>query len=260
MDFASIIGLALGFGSLVLSYKMDGGELRSLMMLNAVVIVFGGAFGSVFLAYGFGQLKKLPALIMQAFTTPKSKIPETIDFLVMLSENARKDGLLSLEKTVTDQPKIDSFLKRGVLMVIDGADLEQIRELLENDIHLYEQKAKMEISMFDSLASFAPSFGMIGTIVGLVQVLGNMESPEQMAKSIGVAFIATLYGVVTANMFCLPITNKLKIQLSKYCKEKEMIIEGICAIRNGVNPKMLREKLSSYLIFQDKSSPKGVNK
>ena len=255
MDFASIIGIILGVGSIALGYVMDEGNLAALLLLSAAVIVFGGSFGSVILSYGMNQLKRMPALFFQAFRTPKSKIPKIIDFLVVLSESARKDGLLSLEKIIeNEQAKgpIDPLLKRGAMMVIDGTDLEQIRELLENEISLFEQKEKIDISMFESLGGYGPAYGMIATIAGLIRVLANMSSPEQMAESIGVAFTATLYGVVFANAVCLPVANKLTTKLNRYILEKEMIVEGICAIRNGVNPKMLREKLSPYLLFDSK--------
>ena len=135
-------------------------------------------------------------------------------------------------------------------MVVDGADLEQIKSFLETDISVYEQKASIEIGMFNSMAAYAPAYGMIGTIMGLIQVLANMESPETMAAAISVAFITTLYGVVIANALCIPAASKLKLRLDYYQTEKEMIIEGICGIRNGDNPKILRERLSPYLIHE----------
>lgn len=140
-----------------------------------------------------------------------------------------------------------------MLMVIDGADLEQIKEYLETEITIYEDRCKSEISIFDAMGGYAPAYGMIGTIMGLIQVLANMESPEQMAAAIAVAFITTLYGVVLANAILLPAGNKLRIMLGADLTEKEMIIEGICSIRNGQNPKMLKEKLS---VFLDKADTK----
>jgi chemotaxis protein MotA len=184
--------------------------------------------------------------------TLATTIANTIDFLVMLSENARREGLLSLEKIIeNDQTKerIDPLLKRGAMMVIDGADLEQVRELLENDIYIYEQKTKTEISMFESCAAYAPAYGMIGTIMGLIQVLAYMTSPEAMAAAISVAFITTLYGSLIANVICIPAANKLRVRLEYSATIKEMIIEGICGIRNGDNPKILRERLSPYLVY-----------
>jgi len=260
MDIASIIGLILGVGSLVLGYTMDNGDLKALWLVSAFIIVVGGSAGSVAISYGFSELKKMPVLLLQIFKTPKSTRSKTIDYIVSLSEQSRREGLLSLEKMLeNNDPKtpLDPLLKKGMLMVIDGADLEQIKELLETEIYVYEERTKTEISTFESFAGYAPAFGMIGTIMGLIQVLANMESPEQMASSIAVAFITTLYGVVIANIICMPTVNKLKVRLKAELLEKDMIIEGVCSIRNGLNPKMLRDKLSSYAETEPRTKAKA---
>lgn len=250
MDIASILGFIIGIGSLILGYTMDNGNFQSLWLVSALIIVVGGSLGSVSLTYGMSSLTKMPLLYAKTFIKKKSTLSKKIDYIVMISENARKEGILSIEKIIEDnstKEQPDPLLKRGVLMVIDGADLEQIRELLETELYVLEKNKKNEIAMFEAFAGYAPAYGMIGTIIGLIQVLSNMESPEQMTSSIAVAFITTLYGVFIANLFCLPIAAKLRRQLQQLLLEKEMIIEGICAIRNGVNPKTLRDKLSIYL-------------
>lgn len=267
MDIASILGFILGFGLLAVGYAMDGGNVRSLWLPSAMVIVVGGSLGGVFVSYGMRQLRQFPSLMFEIMKKPKSTIQKTIDYLVMLSENSRRSGLLSLESIISEEKpkeKIDPFLKRGILMAVDGTDPEEINEILQNFIYVHEQDKLISISMLDALGAFSPAFGMVGTIIGLIQVLqADMDSPEQLTKAIGVAFITTLYGVLLANLFFLPAATKLKSRLSVYRMEKEMIIEGICAIRNGVNPRLLREKLSSYLQMENtktnkrRSSTKG---
>ena len=145
-------------------------------------------------------------------------------------------------------------------MVVDGTDSEKINEILQNDIYVYEQSRGIDISMFESMGSYAPAFGMIGTIVGLIQLLSaGMDDPAALTKAIGVAFITTLYGSLVANCFFLPAANKLRSRLSVYRLEKEMIIEAVCAIRNGVNPRLLEEQLSSYLVLaSSKKAAKGL--
>jgi len=260
MDIASILGIVVGLGCVILGFTSDGGSVKSLANFPAFMIVFGGAFGATAISYGIEELKKLPSLIKQTFKSPKSNISVTIDYIVMLSENARKEGLLSIEKIIeeTSTKAPDPLLKRGIMMVIDGVDLEQIRELLETEISVYEAQAKTEISIFEALGGYGPTFGMVGTIMGLVRVLSNMDSPEEMVSSIAVAFIATLYGVASANLLFLPMASKLKLRLKQYILGKEMIIEGVCAIRNGINPKMLRDKLSVYI--QDEANLKKGKK
>ena len=252
MDIASILGYIIGLGSIAFGYTMDGGDLRALFMLSAVIITLGGSVGATFIAYGLNQILQIPKLLLEVFTLPKSTINKTIEYLVNLSKIARQSGLLSLEKAMNEQDakSIDPFLKRGILMVVDGTDPEKINDILQNDIYVYETNKTLNISMFESMGAFTPAFGMVGTIVGLIQVLSaGMDNPDKLTKAIGVAFITTLYGVILANVIFLPSANKLKSRLQTYRLEKEMIIEAVCAIRNGVNPRMLSEQLSSYQIL-----------
>lgn len=254
MDIASIIGIIAGFGFVLYGYVMDGGNLSGLIMLSAIVITCGGTFGAVLLSFSFDNLKNFPKLCWEAFKKPKSRINETIDLLISLSRTAKQNGLLSLEKSITDaegqkKDSVDPFVKKGILLAVDGTDPEKIQEILTNDIFIYEQRKLADISMFDVAAQFAPAFGMIGTIVGLIQMLSlGMDDPNTLTKAIGVAFITTLYGSLLANCLFSPISTKLKARLAVYRLEKEMIIDAVCAIRNGINPKMLHEQLSVYSV------------
>ncbi len=266
MDISTILGFLVGFGSIYFGYTMDGGNVGSLMMLSAIIIVLGGSIGGLFMSYGLSEIAKLPKLFVEVFLLPKATIAGTIDYLVLLATRARQGGLLSLEKEITsaDAKKVDPFLKRGVLMVVDGTDAEKISEILQNDIYIYETSRTVSISMFDALGGYAPTFGMVGTIIGLIMMLGaGMGNPDELTKAIGVAFITTLYGVLLANLFFVPCASKLRNRMSNYRMEKEMIIEAVCAIRNGINPRLLQEQLSSYYILspgkQQKSAAKGEN-
>lgn len=249
VDFTSIIGVIAGIALVLIGFAMDGGSLRVLMLLSAAVIVFGGSLGATLFSYGFEQVKMFPRLVIDLFIIPKSNINSTIEYLINLSDKARKDGLLSLEKELQEsqgKKEPDPFLKKAVLMIIDGTDPDEIRDILENEINIYEKKRLAAISMFDSLSAFAPAFGMVGTIMGLIMLLQDMSSPEQLTKSIAVAFVTTLYGVLAANLLFTPASRKLKNRLSDYRLEKEMIIEGVCAIRDSINPRLLKERLSVY--------------
>ena len=252
MDLFSIIGFIAGAGFVLFGFTMDGGSIASLGKASSALIVFGGSFGALCLSYGVKQIKNLPKLIIEVFKAPKSTVNETVEYLVKLSQTAKENGLLSLEKAVSEG-NVDPFIKRGILSVVDGTDPEKISEMMQNDIYVYEQDKLLSISMFDSIGGYGPAFGMIGTIIGMIQLLSSESSdPSELTKAIGVAFTATLYGVASANLIFLPIASKLKARLSIYRLEKEMIIEAVCAIRNGVNPKMLKEQLSSYLVLASK--------
>lgn len=262
MDLTSVIGLIGGLGLVALGYAIDGGNVASLWMLSAMIIVLGGTFGSLCLSVGFNNLRNFPKLFIEVFIKPKSTLGKTIEYLVELSQTAKQNGLLSLEKSVSsNDPKkqIDPFLKKGILSVVDGIDPEKINDILQNEIYVYEQNRNVEISMFDSCAAYAPAFGMIGTIIGLIQMLAaGMEDPSQLTKAIGVAFITTLYGSLFANCLFIPSAAKLRSRMTLYRAEKEMIIDAVCAIRNGINPKMLQEQLSSYLILDPKAKTKST--
>lgn len=248
MDFASLFGLIFGIGSIAVGYAIDGGSLSSLWMFSAMLITLGGSIGAICVSYGLPQLIKMPGLILSILIKPKSTIRQTANLLHFYSQNARQSGLLSLERLVTEQQNDNPFLKRSILMVVDGTDAEKISSILENDIDIEEQNRMTEIQMFDTMAAYCPAFGMVGTIVGLIRVLAaGMDDPNALTKAIGIAFITTLYGVLLANLLLIPVSTKLKARLKASRLEKEMIIEAVCAIRNGINPRLLREQLSSYV-------------
>lgn len=257
MDISTILGVIIGFGMIITGFLLEKGILSSLFLISPAVIVFGGTIGAVMLSFTMKDISRVPKIFLSICKLPKNNINALIDYLVMLSETSKREGLLSLEKVLeADQlkNKVDPFLKRGTLMVIDGTDLQGIQDLLETEIYLYEQKTKIDISIFEAAGGYSPTMGIIGTVLGLIQVLSNMSTPEELAKSIAVAFIATLYGVAFANLLYLPIGNKLKVKLKYYKLEKGMIIDGICSIRNGENPKLVRERLSTYMMFESKGA------
>ncbi len=255
MDFASLFGLIFGIGSIVVGYALSGGDITSLWMFSALLITLGGSIGAISVSYGLSTLIKMPQLILSIIVKPKNTIRQTADLLHFYSQNARQNGLLSLERLVSEQQNVNPFLKRSILMVVDGTDAEKISTILENDISVEEQKRNTEIQMFETMAAYCPAFGMVGTIIGMIQVLSaGMEDPNALVKAIGVAFITTLYGVLLANLLFIPTATKLKARLKDERLEKEMIIEGVCAIRNGINPRLLKEQLASY--YMTYSTPK----
>ncbi len=264
MDISTLLGFIVGFGSIYIGYTMDGGDVGSLMMLSAIIIVLGGSIGGLFMSYGLKDIAKLPKLFVEVLILPKATVSGTIEYLVLLATRARQGGLLNLEKeinTVDPKKPVDPFIKRGVLMVVDGTDSDKISDILQNDIYIYETSRSIGISMFDALGAYAPTFGMVGTIVGLIMMLSaGMGNPDELTKAIGVAFITTLYGVLLANLFFVPCASKLRNRMSMYRLEKEMVIEAVCAIRNGINPRLLQEQLSSYYILEPGKAKKGAEK
>ncbi|HWQ42722.1 MAG TPA: flagellar motor protein [Desulfosporosinus sp.] len=258
MDLSTIIGLVLGFSALIIGYILEGGTVGSLGGKSAAIIVFGGTAGAVLTSFPISDLKNLPKWVKTAFTTQAFGTGEAYETLVRFAEKARREGLLSLEQeleTVTDR-----FTRSGMQLVIDGTDPEITREILESNIAVLEKRHKVGISVFESAGGYAPTMGIIGTVMGLVMVLGNLSDPEALSHSIAAAFLATLYGVASANLIYFPIATKLKMKDKAEVSGMEMILDGILSIQAGENPSILKEKLKTHvgtLLPSEKKAQEG---
>lgn len=245
MDLATVIGMLLAWGALIGGLLLEGGELKSLVNIPAGLLVFGGTLGAGIISFKMDQIVGVPAVLMQAFTSKTHDMAEVIYTLVQLAERARREGLLVLEE---DTRRIDdAFLQRGMRLAIDGTDPELLRTILTTDIHFLNQRHKMGESIFSTLGGFAPTLGIIGTVMGLIHMLANLSDPSKMGPLIAGAFIATLYGVSSANLLFLPIANKLKIYSAEEVMIREIIVEGVLSIQAGDNPRIVEEKLKAYL-------------
>lgn len=250
MDLATVLGIVLGFGALIVAFVLEGGHLSSLIGITAYMIIFGGTFGATMTSYGLKDMLELPKLIMKAIKTPPDRRAVLVEEIVKLAEIARRDGLLALE----NQPIEDPFLKKGVMLVVDGTDAELTEQILHADVEAMEQRHARGYGIFQTMGGFAPTMGIIGTVMGLVHVLSSLKDPESLGPAIAVAFLATLYGVATANLLWLPLYNKLKLRSKEEVTEKQLIIEGVLGIQAGENPRMLREKLLVHLPPQARAS------
>lgn len=239
MDIATLVGIVLGFASLIVAFLMEGGHAESLLGITAAMIVFGGTIGATMTSYSLADILSIPKLIARSMKTPPDRRPELVEEIVKLAEMARRDGLLALEGHPIDDP----FLKRAVMMVVDGTDPELTEQILHADVEAMAARHARAYSMFTTMGGFAPTMGIIGTVMGLVHVLSSLENPDELGPAIAVAFLATLYGVASANLLWLPIGNKLKLRSKEEVEERQLIIEGILGIQAGENPRMLREKL-----------------
>ncbi len=252
MDFATMIGLLLGVLSLIVGFVLEGGTLGSLLQGTAALIVFGGTFGAVILSSSGKQLKKLPFILKYTFFKKVDPPNETIEQLVELANLSRREGLLALESQREVYEK-DAFLSDGIQMIVDGVDAEMIQDILNRDIELYEDNILSAGKLFEAAGGFAPTMGIIGTVMGLVHVLGSLDDPSKLGPAIAVAFIATLYGVASANVLYLPIFNKIKSRLSEEVLLKEIQVEGLMSIQYGENTGLLRKKLMAFLDKESKA-------
>jgi chemotaxis protein MotA len=245
MDFASLGGLLLGIGALALAFILEGGNLGMLWTKTAFMIVFGGTFGATILSFTLEELKTIPHFLKVVFNEKKVDYLTILDNLVDTADKARREGLLSLESQLAEIDNV--FLARGLQLVIDGTDPGLTNNIMEKEIEVFEKNEQVGYDMFMTAGGFAPTMGIIGTVMGMVHVLGNLSDPDKLGGSIAVAFLATLYGIASANILWIPFANKIKLRTNSEIFLMEMILEGILSIQNAENPRVLRDKLRMYL-------------
>jgi chemotaxis protein MotA len=247
MDLATLVGLLLGLGAIVGSMVMEGGNPATLVTHpSPIILVIGGSIGATMMGYTMKDLAGIAKVTLKAFMPGEGHDRgAAIDQMVHFADRARRDGLLALEDDAKDID--DDFLQKGIQMAIDGTDPETVREVLETEIATLRERHKVGAQFFTHMGGFAPTVGIIGTVLGLVHALENLDDPSSIGPLIGAAFIATLWGVMTANMIWLPIANKLKRVSGEEVAYKELVLEGILSIQAGANPRTVAEKLKSFL-------------
>ena len=245
MDLATVIGLLLGFGAVLGGMMMEGGNPASLINIPALMIVFGGTFATAFISFPLGRILGMIGPLLHCFLDKGHNARHTAELLVGLAEQARREGLLSLEAKA--QTISDPYIKKGLMLVIDGADPEKLRSILEIEISAREERHESGIAVLESLGGFAPTLGIIGTVMGLISVLSNLADTSELGGKIAGAFIATFWGVFSANILFLPLAKKLQGRMKHEAHVSELALEGILSIQAGENPRILREKLDGYL-------------
>jgi chemotaxis protein MotA len=252
LDFSSVGGLVLGFASLILGFVLEGGDIMSLFQLTAALIVFGGTFGAVIISYPFEQLKTIPSLLKVIFSGKPMNPLDMIGELIRLATIARREGILALEEQIENHE--DEFFKNGIRLVVDGVDPELVRSILETELAYIESRHEAGAGILEAAGGYAPTLGIIGTVMGLVHVLGSLTSIDKLGGLIATAFIATLYGVSSANLIYLPMANKLKVRSKQEILTREIMIEGILSIQAGENPTILGQKLKAFLAPKDREA------
>lgn len=248
-DILTSVGLILGV-VLMLYGMLIGSSLKIFWDLSSVIITVGGSISALLITYSLTEVKNMGKLFMQAFKEKSSSERDIIEQFSSLSKKARREGLLSLEDDIADME--DPFLKKGLQMVVDGIEPETIREILELEIGEMETRHERGAGIFLAWGAYAPAFGMLGTLIGLIQMLANLTDVGNIASGMGKALITTFYGSLLANIFCNPIATNLKQKSEKEVGEREMMLEGILAIQSGVNPRIVEEKLITYLPPKEK--------
>ena len=240
-----MLGIVIAMVALIVSVFLEGGTPTAFLNLPASIIVFGGTLGATMASFSVAEVKKLPKLIGIGVKGSKSSGPEKREQLIHFAERARREGLLALESEVGDVD--DKFLRRGLQMVIDGMSPETVEEILELDIEAMQQRHAKNAAMFTAMGGYAPTMGIIGTVMGLVNVLSHLDEPSGLGHAIAVAFIATLLGVMSANVVWLPIASSLKQKDAAEAEERRMCVVAILAIQAGDNPRIVAQKLDSIV-------------
>lgn len=255
MDIASIIGLVLCFCLII--FGIVSGDDGAAAIMNFIhsqsaIITFGGAFCCVMASNSMSDFLGGLKSIKLIFKVPSIDTPQIISKIIELSNVARKEGLLSLEEAAADLD--DPFLKKGILLIVDGTDPELVRGILETELASIEGRHKQKISFWQDVASMGPAWGMIGTLIGLINMLQNMSDPSSVGPNMSVALITTLYGSMLANWIATPVSTKLKSNNDAESMVKEIVIEGLLSIQAGENPRIIEEKLKSFLAPKDRAS------
>lgn len=247
MDLASLVGLILGFVMVIVGIITSGGvnTLINFVDIASIVVTVGGSIAGLIGSYTFKEFVTHLKGFGIAFKDPKLDNAATIRKIIELSNVARKDGLLALEEVA--QGLEDDFMKKGILLIVDGTEPELVRGILETELVNMDERHRAGSSFFDNWAAIAPAWGMIGTLLGLVNMLKNLEDSSTIGPNMAIALLTTLYGSLIANWICVPIANKLKLQNANEYQLKEIVIEGLLSIQAGENPRVIEEKLKSFL-------------
>lgn len=245
MDMGAIVGIIAGIILIAIGILTGGGDVSSYLDASSFFIVLGGVLASTLVRYRLDQLKTLWRITRIAFTKGESSPREVISLIVRLADKARREGLLAMEDEADEIE--DDFLRKGIQLVVDGADPELVKNILEIEIACLEERHRKGQGMFHFMASLSPAYGMVGTLIGLIIMLANLSDPAQVGPAMAVALITTFYGVILANLVFLPLAGKLRLRSEEEVLIKEIMTEGILSVQQGENPRIIEEKLLSFL-------------
>lgn len=256
MDIATIIGLLGGALIMVASIFIGGAPFSIFIDYPSIMCVFGGALSAVLICYPVRTMKLLPFSFLKTILNSTPPTQQIVEQIVALAEVARRDGLLALEAKLEEVP--NPFIKMGVQMAVDGTKPEVIEEILSTEIAAVASRHNLCKGVMDQLGKFAPAFGMIGTLLGLVMMLNNMSDPSAIGSGMAVALLTTLYGAILSNLFCLPMSEKLGFYNREEIRSLELILKGVMAIQSGENPRVIEQKLIATLHPKQRRTEKAA--
>jgi chemotaxis protein MotA len=257
-DLGTFSGVILAGIGIVGGLILEGGELRDIVQITAAIIVLGGTFGAVLINTPLPTVTGAVRSIKSLFFEKAQPYNEVLEQMIDYATKARKSGLMALEQEAETQP--DPFLKKALGLAADGTDLQELRKMLEIEIDQRQERTESEAKVFESAGGYAPTIGIIGAVLGLIQVMKNLSNIDLVGHGIAVSFVATVYGVAIANIFLLPAASKIKSRAQAEAQLHELILEGTISIAEGLNPKMIRSKLEGYIPLAAASTKKKPGK
>jgi len=252
VDKSSLTGIVLAIGGILAGLLLEGGNLRQIVQPTAAMIVFGGTLGAVMLQFPLPvvlqAVRRLRSVFFDRGTNPEA----TIRRLVKFAQKARREGIVSLD---SDLPEIeDPFLRKSLTLAVDGTEPDELRKIMELELNNQAEYEEQVPQVFESAGGFAPTIGIIGAVLGLIQVMQHLDKIDEVGRGIAVAFVATIYGVGSANLIYLPVSGKMKLRIREEQITREMTLEGVASILEGMNPHMLETKLLSFLVDSENAT------
>src|SRR3954466_4969439 len=245
MDLGTIIGIAVALIGILAGQAIEGGSVFQILQPTAAMIVFGGTLGATMIGFPLSVMKQAFADLIHVFKEDDIQPNAVIDEIIKFTNKARREGIISLEKDAAAVK--DDFFRKSIMMAVDGSEPKELRQTMEVELQYMEERGEHSPKFFEAAGGYAPTIGIIGAVLGLIQVMQHLDNIEEVGKGIAVAFVATIYGVASANIIFLPAAGKLKFKHRKKMIIKEMMLEGTLGILEGQNPRLIEGKLTSFL-------------
>ena len=245
MDLATLLGITVALVGILAGQAIEGGSLLQILQPTAALIVFGGTLGATMIGFPMSTLKQALSDLMHVFKEDDIRPNDVIDEVIKFTNKARREGMIALEKDAAGVK--DEFFKKSIMMAVDGTEPKELRQTMEVELQYMEERGEQTAKVYEAAGGYAPTIGIIGAVLGLIQVMQHLDNIDEVGKGIAVAFVATIYGVASANIFFLPAAAKLKFKHRKKMIIKEMMLEGTLGILEGQNPRLIEGKLTSFL-------------
>src|SRR3989449_8570392 len=252
MDLSTVLGIVVALGGILLGQAIEGGSVLQILQPTAAMIVFGGTLGAVMISFPMSVLKQAAADLLQVLKEESIQPNDVIDEIVRFTNKARREGIIALEKDAAGVK--DEFFRKSIMMAVDGSEPKELRQTMEVELQYMEERGDYSPKVYEAAGGYSPTVGIIGAVLGLIQVMQHLDKIDEVGKGIAVAFVATIYGVGAANLFLLPAAGKLKIRIRGEQVIREMTLEGVISILEGMNPRMLEEKLLGFLVGEKETA------